>query len=115
VVVPTRTNDPFWLMLVVKGAHVVVTSFKDVDGNEWIEGNIVVRGFWYQQLQPRNHSYTLCDDKLIAFVFSHLILASKFSMPPTLHVVKRNYATYELTHDVEKVILQALDAFRLLD
>jgi len=42
VVVPTRKNDPFWLMLVDKGAHVVVTSFKDVDGNEWIEGNIVV-------------------------------------------------------------------------
>jgi len=31
-----------------KGAHVVVTSFKDVDGNEWIEGDIVVRGFWYK-------------------------------------------------------------------
>jgi hypothetical protein len=36
-------------------------------------------------------------------------------MPPTLHVVKGNYATYELTHDVEKVILKAFDAFRLLD
>jgi hypothetical protein len=59
VVVLTRTNEPFWLMFVDKGAHVVVTSFKDVDGNEWIERNIVVRGFWYQQLQPRNHSYTL--------------------------------------------------------
>ncbi len=36
-------------------------------------------------------------------------------MPPTLHVVKGNYATYELTHDVEEVILEALDAFKLLD
>jgi hypothetical protein len=66
-------------------------------------------------LQPWSHSYTLRDDKPLAFLFSHLILASKFSMPPTLHVVKGNYATYELTHDVEEVILEALEAFKLLD
>jgi hypothetical protein len=36
-------------------------------------------------------------------------------MLPNLHVVKGNYATYELTHDVEEVILEALDAFKLLD
>jgi len=36
-------------------------------------------------------------------------------MPPSLHVVKGNYARYEFTHDVEEVILKALDAFRLLD
>jgi hypothetical protein len=29
--------------------------------------------------------------------------------------VKGNYATYEFTHDVEEVILEALDAFILLD
>jgi hypothetical protein len=28
-------------MLVEKGAHVVATSFKDVDGNAWIEGDVV--------------------------------------------------------------------------
>ncbi len=33
VALPTRTNEPFWLMLVDKGAHIMVTSFKDVDGN----------------------------------------------------------------------------------
>jgi hypothetical protein len=115
VVVPTATNEPFWLMLLDKSAHVVVTSFKDVDGNEWIKGDIIVRGFWYQQLRPRNHSYTLYDDKHVAFVFSHLILASKKFMLPSLHVVEGNYATYELTNDVEEVILEALDVFKLLD
>jgi hypothetical protein len=50
VVVPIATNEPFWLMLVDKSAHVVVISFKDVDGNEWIKGDIGVRGLWYQQL-----------------------------------------------------------------
>jgi hypothetical protein len=38
IIVPTTTNEPFWLMLIDKGAYVVVNSFKDVDGNEWIEG-----------------------------------------------------------------------------
>jgi len=45
VVVPITTDEPLWLMLVDKGAHAVVTSFKDVDGNEWIEGDIIVQGF----------------------------------------------------------------------
>jgi hypothetical protein len=36
-------------------------------------------------------------------------------MPPTFHVVKGNYDIYELTHDVEKVILEAFEALRLLD
>jgi hypothetical protein len=36
-------------------------------------------------------------------------------MPPTLHVVKGKYATYDLTHDVEKVTLEAFDAFKFLD
>jgi hypothetical protein len=36
-------------------------------------------------------------------------------MPPTFHVVKGNHATYGFTHDVEEVILEALDAFILLD
>jgi hypothetical protein len=32
-------------MLVDKGAHAMVTSFKDVDGNKWTEGDIIVWRF----------------------------------------------------------------------
>jgi hypothetical protein len=32
-------------MLIDKGAHVVVTSFKNVDGNKWTKGDIIVWGF----------------------------------------------------------------------
>jgi hypothetical protein len=45
VAIPTATNEPFWIILVDKGAHVVVTSFKNVDGNEWTNEDIVLRGF----------------------------------------------------------------------
>jgi hypothetical protein len=38
VVIPTTTDEPFWLVLVDKSAHVVVISLKDVDGNKWTKG-----------------------------------------------------------------------------
>jgi len=101
--VPTLGNEPFTLMLVDKGLHVVVTSLMDGVGNEWMEGNVVVCEFWYEKLNARSHSYTFCDDKLVAFLFSHLILASKKFMPPITHVVKGNYATYELINVILKV------------
>ncbi len=47
IIVPIVTYEPFWLMFVDKGAHVVVTSFKNVDSEKWTKGDIVVRGFWY--------------------------------------------------------------------
>jgi hypothetical protein len=48
VVVPTLVDEPFWLMLVDKNPHVVVVSFKDAIGNEWMEGDVVVCGFLSQ-------------------------------------------------------------------
>jgi hypothetical protein len=42
VVVPNTIDEPFQLMLVDKGALVMSLSFKDVDGNEWMEGDMVV-------------------------------------------------------------------------
>lgn len=80
-----------------------------------MEGNVVVCGFWYKHLSTKSYSYTLCDDQPATFVFSHLILAWNFSMSPTTHVAKGSYATYELTYGVSEVILEAIEAFRLLD
>jgi hypothetical protein len=48
-------------------------------------------------------------------MFLHLILASKFSMPPTTHAMKGNYATYEHVNEVADIILGALEDLRLLD
>lgn len=36
-------------------------------------------------------------------------------MPPTCHVVKGNYATYKLSHEVKKVILETLEVVKLLE
>jgi len=43
--------------------------------------------------------YFLKDDKHFTYVFNHLVLAFKFSLPPTTHMVKGAYATYELSND----------------
>jgi hypothetical protein len=42
VAIPTTIDEPFRLKLVDKGAHFVSISFKDIDGNEWMEGEMVV-------------------------------------------------------------------------
>lgn len=95
VLVRILIDEPFCLLLVNKGPHIIITSFNDENGNVWTKD--VVHGFWYQRLVVGSQSYTLCDDKPHAFVFSNLILASKQFMPRAYHDVTGNYATYELT------------------
>jgi hypothetical protein len=48
-------------------------------------------------------------------VYTHVVLTSKFSMPPTLHAVKGRFASYELKLDVKDIIEDALSAVVLLD
>jgi hypothetical protein len=45
VIVLTSIDRPFWLLLVNKGPHIVITSFNDEDGNVWTKGDVVVHGF----------------------------------------------------------------------
>ncbi len=48
-------------------------------------------------------------------MFSHLVLASTFSIPPTTHAMKGNYATYEHINEVVDIILRTLEDVKLLD
>jgi hypothetical protein len=57
IVVLTPIDEPFWLMLVDKGAHIVLKSFEDGDKNEWIARDVVVKGYWYEKLQNSSRSY----------------------------------------------------------
>jgi hypothetical protein len=49
---PTLTNKSFWLIMVDKGVHTIFESFEDVNMNEWTIGDVVVKGYWYEILQP---------------------------------------------------------------
>jgi hypothetical protein len=84
----------------------VDNSFTDSDGNKWTQGDMVVWGYWYEWLQVESHSYILQNDQPLAFMFSHLIFALKFSLPPTSHMVKGSYTTYELKDYVIEIILE---------
>jgi hypothetical protein len=66
-------------------------------------------------LQSGSRTYLLKDDKLLAYVFSHLVLASKFSLPPTTLMVRKTYATYELFSEAISLIMVALKATQLLE
>ncbi len=54
-------------------------------------------------------TYTPCDDNLRKYVFSHLVFATKFTMPPTAHIVKGSFATFQLMINVLKIILHELE------
>jgi hypothetical protein len=56
----------------------------------------------------------LRTDKPNAFVLSHLVIASKFSLPPTVHFVRGNMASYELGAQASNIISNALEEVRLL-
>ena len=102
-------DDPFWLMLVDKPSTVVIESFTDGWGNSFHVGDVVIRGFWYERLRPRKRSYYLRMDKPNAYILSHLVLTSKFLLPPTAHFVKGTYALYELGAKASVIISNALD------
>jgi hypothetical protein len=105
VAIPSDTADPFWHLLVDKGPHFVESDFKDGWGNRWQQGDHVIWGYWYDVLQSGSRTYLLRDDKPLAYVFSHLVLTSKFSLPPTTDTVKKAYATYELSNDAISAII----------
>jgi hypothetical protein len=51
----------------------------------------------------------------VAYVYTHLVLASKFSLPPITPGVKGNYTSYELDEFTIDHILKALAKVELLE
>jgi hypothetical protein len=43
-----------------------------------------------------------------------MLLASKFTIPPIVHIVKGNFSTYELKVNVLEIIMGALEKVKLL-
>jgi hypothetical protein len=56
----------------------------------------------------------LLEDFPPTFVFSHLIVASKFRMPLTAHTMRGSNVTFELTPDVIGIIQHRLESHRLV-
>jgi hypothetical protein len=59
---------------------------------------------------------TSCKMTSLGHMFSTILfLASKFSLPPTTHIVRGTYATYELSNETISVIMAALEDTQLLE
>jgi len=95
--------------------HTVKESFIDGWGQTWYEGDSVIGGLWYERLRLGNHTYYLHENSPTTWVLSHLIITSKFPMPPTIHLVRGNLTTYELFKEVLGIIEEGLEAFRLFN
>ncbi len=96
VICQSSTHESFKLFLCDKMVHTIKESFINGQGQTWYEGDNVIGGLWYEWLRLGSHTYYLHENSPIAWVFSHSIITSKFPMPPTIHMVRGNSATYEL-------------------
>jgi hypothetical protein len=108
-------NDPFWIMLVTKCVHVLQESMLDGWNKQSKTRDVIIYGYWYVRFQQGSRTYTLRNDKPIAYVFSHLVLDSKFTMLPIGHTTQGRSHTFELSHEALNIILNALEQIRLLD
>jgi hypothetical protein len=100
------TNEVFWLIMVDMPAHTMVSSFTD---------GSVVRDKYYERVREGSRSYYLFEDAPHVYQYSHLVVASKFAMPPTTHSLRGWNATYELSLENLDIINDGIRAYRLAD
>jgi hypothetical protein len=108
-------GEPYWLMMVVLPTHTVLDTFTDPDGNTYLPGDVIFSGYWYERLKEGSRTYLLRNDKQPTSVYSHVVLTSKFSLPPIAHAIKSRFAGYELKPEVSEIIEEAFQAAVLLD
>ncbi len=92
----SKSGEQFWLLLYDKPKHMVIETFVDAYKNTYYEGDSVIQGQHYELIWLGSRTYYFNDNGQLAYVYSHIVCASKFAMPPTLHIVKGNYPTFEL-------------------
>ena len=108
-------EEPYWLMLVHTATRTLQDSFTDPEGNGYGPRDVIFLGFWYERLKEGSRTYLLRNNKELSSVYSHLLLTSKFSLPPISHPVKSRFAGFELKLDVKEIIDEAARAAALLD
>jgi hypothetical protein len=89
VAIPCDNNvgKVLWLLFCDKVKHIVKDTFIDSYGNITYEGDEVIRSSYFDLFRFRNKTYFFNDDVELAYIYSHLMCASKFGMPPTSHNV----------------------------
>jgi hypothetical protein len=89
----------------------VVETFLHVYKNE---GDFIICGHYYDLIRPRSKSYYFNDEVRLAYIYSHLVCASKFAMPPTSHNVHGSYSTFELQNETLQLIEKVFEDLHVL-
>jgi hypothetical protein len=55
------------------------------------------------------------ENLLAALMHPHIVVASKFSIPPTAFAIRNSSTTYELFKEVLIIIKQGTEVFKLLE
>jgi hypothetical protein len=82
--------------------------------NTYYEGDFVICGHYYDLIWLGNKSYYFNDEANSAYIYSHLVCASKFAMPPTSHNVHGSYPTFELQNETLQLIEETLEDLHVL-
>jgi len=69
----------------------------------------------YYDLLRLSQIYYFNDGIVPAYVYSHIICASKFVMPPTSHNERGNHPTYELPNETLQLIKETLEDRHAMD
>jgi hypothetical protein len=111
-VVPCESGngEQFWLLFYDIPIHIVVETFTYA----YINKDFIICGHYYNLIWPRNRSYHFNDEVKLAYIYSHLMCASKFAMPPTSHNVHGSYPTFELQNETLQLIEEALEDLHVL-
>jgi hypothetical protein len=109
------TYEDFLLIMVDMSAHTVVNNFTDGWNQTFFEGESVVRDKYYERLREGSRSYCLFEDAPQVYQYSHLVVASKFAMPPTIHSLRGRNASYKLSLENLDIINAGIRAYRLAD
>jgi hypothetical protein len=80
-----ENEDPFYIFLCNRPLHRCQKKLEDEWGNIWYKGEMIIGGVWYQIMvnhRGTNIPYRLFIDSGPTFVYSHMVIASKFPMLP---------------------------------
>jgi hypothetical protein len=116
IVVPCESTNgkQFWLLLWDKPKHIVTKTFIDAYKNRYYEGDSMIPRWYYELIWPTSKTYYFNYSGQPAYVYSHIMHASKFVMPLTSHTVKGNYSTFELPNETLQLIEKSLKDLRLM-
>jgi hypothetical protein len=105
----------FWLIMCIEPLHKVKVVFTYQWGTSFEEGDDVVGGIYYQRWANNDTSYVLLKDSHKVYLYSHLVKAIKFLMPPKNYQVNGNDPIYELLGEILRNINEVITSLEFED